>query len=972
MRRSHAALLLAAVSSLAFSCIVWIMSKDVSEELEKVIVRDQEVALLSSALIDVEDAATALNVPGNEVFRSRSPSQERAALETSYSAFETSVQRLEQLKSHSGIELPEFKDMVDRISAGGKKIHSESLEEFRIYKKGNLSKASEMMAQMDRSFAELRQETIALRRRFIEMRNKNLADLHSFSRQRTRSSTSAASMQFLLSILFLITGLWTLLSNKEDTLLIDFYRYALDSVAMVAITDKNGRIVHANQKFLLSSGYKSEEIIGQHHHTLNSGYHSKEFFNHLWETIRTGAVWNGTVRNRRQDGSHYWVDSTIVPRKQSGDIQDYFAVQYDVTAKKKLAEELEKSRERYALALEAISVGVWEVMSPIAVSCSGRFCELIGLGPNDRALESRGLLRRVPAPQRRSVISAIRNCVKGGTMDIELSIKVRSGQRWFRATAKASRTEDGSSFRIIGSLQDIEETKALQSRLEAARQLAEDAARTKSEFLANMSHEIRTPLSGLIGTLALLRDQEMSPKAGELVAIAEDCGGQLRNLIGDVLDFSKVEAGKIVLEKIPISLPLLIEQVARLHKSAAKEKNIELRVSCNYSKNLVQGDELRLKQVLGNLLANAIKFTSTGSVEIRAHIRSTTERSVEALFEVIDTGPGIPDAVQSKLFRSFSQVDASTTRIFGGTGLGLAICKGLCEAMGGSIGLSSQEGVGSRFFFRIPFEVETGSSIREPNTTGASSVRFGGRRVLVVDDNPTNRLVAKGFLEKLGVEVVLASSGKEALEAFSQTVLDLALVDSQMPEMDGVQLVSYLRNAKHLDRCHIAAFTASNTTAERDRWRKVGVTHFLGKPFTISDLTKVLADALGSQTQEDAREKKPRIRNLSGALRLYFDGDMNLFAEGVARLERTFSEKFPLLRQACSEKNLQSIHFLGHFLKGSCSSFGDPELKDLLSRLENFQENSGPEAIKMLSAAERLAEELISDLRHFIQERSAA
>lgn len=332
----------------------------------------------------------------------------------------------------------------------------------------------------------------------------------------------------------------------------------------------------------------------------------------------------------------------------------------------------------------------------------------------------------------------------------------------------------------------------------------------------------------------------------ERLKVIQNCSNSLLELLNDVLDFSKLEVGKVELENQPFALHAVVNEMVEFWKIGASEKKVVL--SYQNDKNVpmwIVGDVTRFRQILSNLISNAIKFTEIGSVKIRAQATQLDGEKWKIQFAVKDTGIGIPDNVKDKLFQSFSQVDASTTRRFGGTGLGLAICKGLCEKMGGSIWVEGALEQGSTFFFTlIAKETQAVESAIEENSFAAVDSAMGSKhplKILVAEDNEINRLVALGFLEKLGYRAALASNGNEVLKCLDHQFYDLILMDCHMPEMDGFEATQRIM-AKYSvsNRPRIFALTASTTKEDIDRCMASGMDGFLSKPMTMADLVETL------------------------------------------------------------------------------------------------------------------------------------
>jgi signal transduction histidine kinase/CHASE3 domain sensor protein/ActR/RegA family two-component response regulator len=377
-----------------------------------------------------------------------------------------------------------------------------------------------------------------------------------------------------------------------------------------------------------------------------------------------------------------------------------------------------------------------------------------------------------------------------------------------------------------------------------AEEAAQAASRMKSDFLANMSHEIRTPISGVIGMTHLLRGTTLSQQQIELLDDVQRSAEALMTIINDILDFSKVEAGKLELESMDFDLDQVISDVGKAMSYNVKSRNLIFQVATgSHWPYLFKGDQGRLRQILLNLLSNAIKFTEKGGVSL--NITQLAERSdaVDVLFEVKDSGIGITADAMGKLFRPFTQEDASTTRRFGGTGLGLSICRALVELMGGRIGVESTLGQGSSFWFMLPLKKGELRSHETPKALEAHPVKTLGRKtILVAEDNTINQKVARGILEKMGFTVIIVATGRDVLPALVQHRCDLILMDCQMPEMDGYEATMELRRSSLAcaQSIPIIAMTASAIKGDKERCLAAGMNDYLSKPMKPAELAHML------------------------------------------------------------------------------------------------------------------------------------
>ncbi|HEY8403384.1 MAG TPA: ATP-binding protein [Flavobacteriales bacterium] len=401
---------------------------------------------------------------------------------------------------------------------------------------------------------------------------------------------------------------------------------------------------------------------------------------------------------------------------------------------------------------------------------------------------------------------------------------------------------NGQKRMLIYRVIDITAMKENEAKLIEAKERAEEAVRVKSQFLAMMSHEIRTPLNGVIATASMLTKTNLTSEQAEYVDTIKKSGQSLLMLINDILDFSKLESGKMTLDLHPNKLDEIVYDVSDLLRPYAEEKNIQLKIFVDYkNSDEVMIDGPKLKQVLLNLLGNALKFTPEGSVVLKMETVGIVQDTLQIRFIVSDTGIGIPEDKMHLLFKSFSQVDSSTSRKYGGTGLGLAISQQIVELMGGSISVESMVGEGTTFSFTIECKRAVAEEASEAKDQSVlPTIDYSSLRVLVADDNEINRQVFKYMLDILGMNADMAVNGIQVLELYEQKPYDLIFMDMQMPGMDGLEATRQLR-AKYGERTRIVAVTANAFNDDREECLKVGMNAFLSKPFDHAQLTAVLS-----------------------------------------------------------------------------------------------------------------------------------
>lgn len=407
--------------------------------------------------------------------------------------------------------------------------------------------------------------------------------------------------------------------------------------------------------------------------------------------------------------------------------------------------------------------------------------------------------------------------------------------------------------------------------LRKAMEEAESASASKSAFLANMSHEIRTPLNGVLGMIAVILESELSDQQREHLEVARQSGLLLQGILNDVLDLSKIEAGKVTLEMAEFDLEATLSGVTQLIMPKARQKGLDLRLQyAAKAPRWFRGDEGKIRQIALNFVDNAVKFTARGGVTVVVSAERSNERAAKVTIAVRDTGIGIGSQQQSLLFEKFSQADASTTRKYGGTGLGLVISKRLAEAMGGSVGVVSAAEAGSTFWTTLPL-----ATVEAPQEAEAKAALDGAHpeqrhgRVLVVEDNGVNQRIVTRLLERRGLQVDVAANGREAVRMFLANIYSMIFMDCQMPEMDGYQATREIRTQeKHLTRARtpIVAMTANAMFSDREICLQAGMDDYVSKPLAVAELERVLAlwGANEAGTRTEASVKTERLSYSNG------------------------------------------------------------------------------------------------------------
>ena len=467
------------------------------------------------------------------------------------------------------------------------------------------------------------------------------------------------------------------------------------------------------------------------------------------------------------------------------------------------------------------------------------------------------------------MVKQFRNQQKGITVaPYELEFTTETGEKKIgRILGTATKLEDGEFTNNLLMIMDVTKSVEAKKALEKAMQEAKAAAKAKANFLASMSHEIRTPMNGVIGMTSLLADTDLTDEQKEFVDTIRLSGDSLLTIINDILDFSKIESAKMELEEQPFNLRSCIEEAFDLVATKAAEKDLDLLYLIESEvPAAIYGDITRLRQILVNLVNNAIKFTETGEVFITVSLKSNHRKNIELQFSVKDTGIGIPEDRLDKLFKAFSQVDSSTTRKYGGTGLGLAISQKLCRLMGGDIWVESKFGEGSVFYFTIQSTI---APTKHKTNYVKSLIELQGKRVLLVDDNLTNLRILSLQCEKWGLQTKSVTSGKSALTSLQDDdAYDLAIIDMQMPNMDGVELgmeIRKLYSPKELPMIMLSSQGKSKNLAETDLFDIC-----LTKPTKQSSLFESLLTVVGKEERKKIKQKKPNdsLNNIAKTLPL--------------------------------------------------------------------------------------------------------
>lgn len=526
-------------------------------------------------------------------------------------------------------------------------------------------------------------------------------------------------------------------------------------------------------------------------------------------------------------------------------------LQREIEEHKKLEVELEAKKTLYRNLYNNSLVGL--VRTRIAdgkvLNANKSTADILGF-ENVQSLLAKGKFADLHTPDRRAELLKQLEAY-GEVSDFESRITLADGTRL--VISLSAKLFKGQDF-IEGVIVDVTHQKRVEKALKESMEAAEAANVAKSEFLANMSHEIRTPMNGIIGMCDLVMETDLSPKQNEYLEIIHSSGKALLELINDILDLSKIEAGKLELEYIPFSLRQVVEEVSDIFLNKITAKNLELTIDVpvDIPERLI-ADPLRIRQVLINLLSNAIKFTEKGSICISVGQESVGPDTVKLTFEVRDTGIGIPADVKENLFDSFTQADGTVTRKYGGSGLGLAICKRIVNMMAGDIWVASEVGLGSSFYFTAPFQVDR-------TQTGKKRVlpyELRGLKVLLIEDNPYTLKAMAQYLDGFEFKVTSFLNAEEALTSLNETAqnfpFDLIISDIDLPGMDGLQAFEAFKSLAGPDMPPVL-FTHSPLIPKKRKQKAgmLGIQHFISKPIKQSPLLNIIIEIFGCEPLEDS------------------------------------------------------------------------------------------------------------------------
>lgn len=752
------------------------------------------------------------------------------------------------------------------------------------------------------------------------------------------------------------------------------------------------RIQKLNPATLKLLGYSEEELLGQPVNIfLGEDYSIEGWVVHLMRMHHHGSIEETFIT--KMGGEIPVALSGSVMYDDKGSVEGVICLAKDIRERKETEILLMQSFEEKKALLATIPAYVFYKDKELRyIYGNDALLEMLGMSLNE--LIGKTDFDLFPADLAESFTRIDQQVVEMDRSVVSRDEKVQYGdgeRMWMYTTKVPYHDEKGKAIGVVGTAIDITDRKKIESQLRKAKKSAEEANEAKTRFLANMSHEIRTPMNGIVGMADLMGKTDLDYQQREYMMILDESSNALLEIINDILDISKIEAGKVELEKTTFNLRKLLMEIVKAYEVQTKHKNLEMVYSIKSDvPEYVKGDSVRVKQVVRNLLSNAVKYTDDGNVMLDVNLEKVKSEQVSISLSVTDTGIGIEEDKLDMIFDSFTQSDVSTTRKYGGTGLGLSITKQLVQLMEGEIQVTSDVGEGSRFQCTIPFgraeerEIEASSEEKVAVSVPEQKVHRRPIKVLVAEDNPINQIVISKLLNMYVEEFLVVNNGQVVLDVLEEQPFDCVLMDIQMPVMDGGEATRVIRQRERITNNYIPiiALTASALPEDREKYLGYGMDDFIVKPMKEKTLLSVLKKVeekfylAGIEKREDLL-KNTALKSSDRECEVVYDGklidydkfwgyyqnyDGNILVEMIHIFSEEYETRLENIRRDVKAMDYKGLRFNAHTLKGVFANFHTPKLVGLAYALEKKATAEDP------SMLEELLEEMTDNVDLFVEE----
>ncbi|WP_276480817.1 PAS domain S-box protein [Paraflavitalea pollutisoli] len=896
-----------------------------------------------------ESAVRGYTITGDYIFISHLPRYNKiiaASIDSVRSLVASNIDQIQRL--HTITRLINEKDAFQQEIVQARKVSIDSAMHLTASLRGK-----KLMDQISSSLATMKAaQELLLEDSIIRFRES--------SRQALRTSIigAIAVLVFIGILLYRLSRDIQLRRKAEEELMQSEakYREFVENADVITYTaDIQGNFTFISKQVETLTGYLPEELLGKHFSVLIPPDHipkvAAAYYEQFQARIRETTL---TFPIIYKNNGIRWVEQNAILLERDGRAVGFQCVVKDVTEQELVRQKLEKieaEQKEYQYRIQAIldnaplMIYVKDLEGRYLVA--NRQCrEVFGLADEDIIGKTVYQVQSNRQSAERYDTADKEVLQNRKSVELEDVLQLADGEHHMLTIKFPLYDKDNNLIGLSGFMKDITESVKARQEMIAARQKAESAETLQEQFLANMSHEIRTPMNGILGMTNLLMQTPLREQQREYVHIIKQSSDNLLVLINDILDLSKIKAGKISIEKIPFDLKEVLQTINATFRMKAAEKQLTFSTLLHPGVPIyLLGDPHRLSQILNNLLSNAIKFTEQGYVSLEINVRERQDKAAIINFQVSDSGIGIDSKQLDLIFESFSQASSDTTRRFGGTGLGLAITKRLAELQKGSIDVASKPGAGTTFTILLPFAISTKEEVARGNTQAipqrSELDNYSGHHVLIVEDNDVNQRVLKYNLEQYHIDTTVVENGRDAVRWLEKNKTDLVMMDLHMPVMDGFQATDYIRRQLKLN-VPIVVLTASVLRNERSRCLQIGANDYVAKPFAPEELRRCLdrfllrKDANAPQTFMKSPVADNPVFDISMLMQLNND-------KAIREIHTVFENTVPAgldeLKQLAIKEDWKGVVELAHKLKSSLGIIQVKDLHEIMTTIETSARN---------------------------------